>query len=246
MFNMLIIDDDDKSRNELYRQISEFSDIDVLKTATDSFSALEVLEDFIPDVILLDVVMAKMDGLEMLKRIRFEKRFDNTVVIMMSSIMLDHIVNQAMAYKASYCLWKPVNMLSLHESICKMLAERKCQQENLQEIDDKIIIDQVIRMRLDDVGIDSKSKAYEYLVEGIKIICNEKSVYNVKIIEDVYKVVGAKFGVADSSVEHNVRLAIKKAWEKNADKMSGILSVNKRPKTGDFVAKIAHMIINWI
>ncbi len=54
-------------------------------TATDGLNALEVLEAGIPDIILLDIEMPRMDGFELLGRLRNSKELKHLPVIMISS-----------------------------------------------------------------------------------------------------------------------------------------------------------------
>ncbi len=56
------------------------------KVAGSSFDALKMLrEGLVPDVIVLDIIMPGMDGLELLETIRKEKLILNTVVVMLTN-----------------------------------------------------------------------------------------------------------------------------------------------------------------
>lgn len=72
------------------------------KVAGSSADALKMLrEGFVPDVMVLDIIMPGMDGLELLETIRKEKLIPNTVVIMLTnqsqSTEIDHATKLGVA-----------------------------------------------------------------------------------------------------------------------------------------------------
>lgn len=65
----IFIIEDDKEISEMYKIKFEKEWFDV-KIANDWFEALTMLPDYLPDIILLDIMMPSMDGIETLKTIR--------------------------------------------------------------------------------------------------------------------------------------------------------------------------------
>ena len=58
-------------------------------TAKDGVDALEQLADVLPDVMLLDVEMPRMDGFELTKRLRQDARTQDLPIIMITSRTAD-------------------------------------------------------------------------------------------------------------------------------------------------------------
>ena len=56
-----------------------------IKTAKDGKEALSIMQDFLPNVILLDVMMPGMDGFEVAKTIRKEMKFATTQIIFLTA-----------------------------------------------------------------------------------------------------------------------------------------------------------------
>ncbi len=81
----ILIVDDDKFLLNMYSikfQKEKFA----VTTASDGSEALKRLEEgFVPDAIVLDIVMPVMDGLEALKNIRDKKLADDAVVLILSN-----------------------------------------------------------------------------------------------------------------------------------------------------------------
>lgn len=80
---VLIVDDSAFVQRAVERMLAEFDGIEVVGTARDGAQAVERARTLAPDVVLLDIQMPHMDGLEALERIMAESP---TAVILMSTI----------------------------------------------------------------------------------------------------------------------------------------------------------------
>src|SRR5262249_50948564 len=78
---ILIVDDEDSIRVALQRLL-EYNGYET-RQAEDGFRALEILADETVDVVLLDIKMPRMDGLEVLQRVR--ERADGPFVVMVTA-----------------------------------------------------------------------------------------------------------------------------------------------------------------
>jgi len=54
--------------------------------AANGLEALKILENFRPDIILLDIIMPQMDGIETLKKIKNDDKWKNIPIIMLTNI----------------------------------------------------------------------------------------------------------------------------------------------------------------
>lgn len=83
-YKILIIDDD-PFLSEIYSLKFKLSGFEVF-TAVNGEKALEAVKENIPDVILLDLVMPKMDGFETLAALRKISELDKTAIIVFSNL----------------------------------------------------------------------------------------------------------------------------------------------------------------
>jgi len=82
--NTLLYIDDDENLRALVKMSLEIIGHYTLKLSASGAEALEILKDFSPDLILLDLMMPNMSGMEVLKKIKMQKAFKKTPIILMT------------------------------------------------------------------------------------------------------------------------------------------------------------------
>ena len=103
MKNIIIVDDE---RNVCMILENVFYDAGYqVASASNGFHALEKMKSFMPDIVLLDRNMPRMDGLTTLRHIR--KEYPRTIVVMMSANDDERFISEAMNLGASDCIAKP-------------------------------------------------------------------------------------------------------------------------------------------
>jgi CheY-like chemotaxis protein len=90
----VLLVDDDPLVLRLYQEGLSRLGFEV-STATDGVAALKALRSSKPDVVVLDLMMPKLSGAEVLKFMRGEKQFDSLPVIVLSNAYMDPLANQA-------------------------------------------------------------------------------------------------------------------------------------------------------
>ena len=81
---IVLVVEDNPLNMKLVADLLKLHDFDVIKTA-DGEGALNILKDKIPHLILLDIQLPGMDGLEVFRRIRADKSLDGVKVIAMTA-----------------------------------------------------------------------------------------------------------------------------------------------------------------
>ena len=104
MIRILLVDDQKTVRESLKAVLNSMSDVQVVGTASDGYTALEQVEILEPDLILMDVEMPNLDGISATKIIC--NRFPGVKVIMLSMHDSDSYVFQAMYQGAKGYLFK--------------------------------------------------------------------------------------------------------------------------------------------
>jgi len=104
-FKILVVDDEEPVREMLVTYL-ETEGYDV-STADSGVSALPAIEDFKPQVVLLDIRMPDMDGLQCLRSIM--KRNPDIAVVMMSGFVSEQIARKTLEIGAFDYINKPIS-----------------------------------------------------------------------------------------------------------------------------------------
>ncbi len=128
MYSVLLVDDEKSIRDYLPKAVPfEAHGFTVVDTASNGREALDKLEGVRPDLILLDVCMPLMDGLEFLRHLR-EGPHAETLVVMLSGFSDFSYAKQAMKHGVRAYLNKPVDedeLIPLLKELYLTLEERQ-------------------------------------------------------------------------------------------------------------------------
>jgi len=102
---VLVVDDDNDNLGLVTHMLARRG-YEVV-TATDGVGALATVERERPDVILLDIVMPEMDGIQVLDRIRAQARSASIPIILVTARSHDEDVLAGYKYGADYYITKP-------------------------------------------------------------------------------------------------------------------------------------------
>jgi DNA-binding NtrC family response regulator len=125
---ILIVDDETNARTALAELLRDEGY--TVETAADGFKALPKLEDFTPDLVLTDLKMPGMDGLELMRKAR-EQDADAVVVVMTAFGAIDTAVAAMRSGAADY-LTKPINLDELGIVLERALERRTLRREASQ------------------------------------------------------------------------------------------------------------------
>ena len=120
-YKMLIVDDEEDLRKMLKEVINEYDPSILVKTAKDGFEAGDKLNTFRPDVVLLDIKMPGIDGLEVCRRIRIDKKMKNTKVIMITGFPEKYSREECIDAGADEFLIKPIEIKTLYGALNKII-----------------------------------------------------------------------------------------------------------------------------
>lgn len=94
MAKKILLVDDDLYIRDLYAEVLKDENYDVL-IASDGEEALGVASANIPDLILLDIMLPKMDGIQVLDKLKNDEKLKNVPVIMLTNFGQEDLVKQA-------------------------------------------------------------------------------------------------------------------------------------------------------
>lgn len=119
---VLIADDHALVRHGFRSILSGESDIEVIGNATDGQEAVTIAQRELPDVVLMDVRMPELNGIEATRRITSDDALAETRVIVLTTFELDEYVFGALRAGASAFLLKGVEPVQLIEAVRTVAA----------------------------------------------------------------------------------------------------------------------------
>jgi two-component system chemotaxis response regulator CheY len=114
---IVVVDDSDFSRSMIKKMLEE-EGIQIVGEAASAEAALSVIKDQKPHIVITDIVMPEVSGIELTEKIN--QNFDNIAVIVVSSLSQEHIVLEAIGAGASDFIAKPIQKQQLMDSIEKI------------------------------------------------------------------------------------------------------------------------------
>jgi chemosensory pili system protein ChpA (sensor histidine kinase/response regulator) len=120
----VMVVDDSITVRKVTARLLERNDMSVI-TAKDGVDAVSKLQDNIPDIMLLDIEMPRMDGFELATHVRNEPRLRDIPIIMITSRTGDKHRQRAMQIGVNRYLGKPFQESDLVENIESLLKELK-------------------------------------------------------------------------------------------------------------------------
>lgn len=98
--------------------------------AMDGQTALDRYEQEVPDLILLDILLPRIDGVEILKRIRSTD--EATGIIIVSALASEELMREAMLAGADDYVSKPFTLKAIREHIRRVLERSHLRRENIR------------------------------------------------------------------------------------------------------------------
>lgn len=117
---VLIIEDEEDAA-DMFAEMMRVSGYRVLKTSS-STPALTMMADEKPDVVILDIMMPEISGLEILRQMRLDPMLASIPVVVVSAKSLPADIKIGMEAGASMYLTKPVGFSELKEAIERALG----------------------------------------------------------------------------------------------------------------------------
>ncbi|MDD6039141.1 MAG: sporulation transcription factor Spo0A [bacterium] len=255
-FNVAIADDNEKMLKLLGDIVEKDSELNVVGKAKDGVEAYELIKTKQPDVMLLDIVMPKLDGLSVLDKMNKDHTLKKKpAVIIISAVGQESITEDAFQKGADFFIMKPFenDVIIRHIKRLRDNRNRKTGEirfmnslEKSAELSVHNLEEDVTDM-IHEIGVPAHIKGYQYLREAIMMSVEDIEMLG-SITKILYPTIAKKYQTTPSRVERAIRHAIEVAW--NRGKMDTIdalfgYTINNgkgKPTNSEFIALIADKI----
>lgn len=162
-YKVLVVDDDE-SILELLKYNLEKDEYEV-RTALDGMKALEIAKKFSPNLVLLDIMMPKMDGVETCRQLRGLAEMQKTFIIFLTARAEEYSEVAAFDVGADDYITKPIKPRALMSRINALFRRdtKKTTPASLITIGDLVIDRSSYTIKLENREINLPKKEFELL-----------------------------------------------------------------------------------
>ena len=248
---VLIVDFNSEFCRLLSEQMRESEDMEVVGTAADGLDALRLTAELKPDVLLTELMLPRLDGLELLRRL--PETGAEPRVIVLTGFFNAKVVADCSALGADYFMPKPCDTQTLFSRIRQVagVSDGRASQAGIDfraarggasgaDTDLEAMVTEIIH----EIGVPAHIKGYQYLREAIILTIKDMEMINA-VTKVLYPEVAKRFGTTPSRVERAIRHAIEVAWDRGdievLQKYFGytVSNIKGKPTNSEFIAMIA-------
>ena len=238
---VLIADNSEEFCLRLKNSVEQVPGWEVVGMALDGNHAVELLQKFDPDVLLLDLLLPDLDGIAVLRKAAQQEKMP--VCMVMTGFLTEYAASAAAGLGVRYFMAKPCRCDAVVERLGEILqADQAGKKQPVKRAD--INIEAMVTSVIHEIGVPAHIKGYQYLREAIKIAVNDMDVINA-ITKVLYPQVAKTFSTTPSRVERAIRHAIEVAWDRGdletLQRFFGytVSNTKGKPTNSEFIALIA-------
>ena len=253
MLSVAIADDNERMVEMLDSIVKKDDEIRIVGKANNGEDVYHMIKEKEPDVVLLDLIMPKMDGLSVMERINHDQTIKkHPKFIVISAIGQERITEDAFSLGAYYYIMKPFDNETVLNQVRAMKNDNSShfpqsirnQREETLKLDN---LENDVTDMIHEVGVPAHIKGYHYLRDAIIMVIEDQEMLN-SITKILYPTIAKRNQTTPSRVERAIRHAIEVAWSRgNMDIINSLFSYTVstgkgKPTNSEFIALIADKI----
>lgn len=241
---VLIADDNREFADLLHEYLEQQDDMEVVGVAYNGLEALELIEEFSPDVVVLDIIMPYLDGIGVLEQLAGQQFAKRPKFVMLTAFGQESITHRVLELGADYYILKPFDLDILAQRLRQMARGTVALPKVMNVRDKQKSQDAKVTAIMHELGIPAHIKGYMYLRDAIIMVTSKVELLS-RITKELYPSIAEKYSTTPSRVERAIRHAIEVAWNRGnvefIDEMFGhTISQDKgKPTNSEFIAMIA-------
>ncbi len=246
---VLVVDDDEKYAKTLAEHINAQDDITSVGIATDGEEAYGMILETKPDAVVLDIILPRLDGLGVLRKVANSQMEKKPEILVSSSSSLNRLYDAAGRYGAAYYMIKPQSCESICDTIrdmCGVHREYKA-QATVGIKDESYDLETMVTECNLELGVPAHIKGYHYLRTAIMMVVKDMDLLNY-ITKELYPEIAKAYQTTSSRVERAIRHSIEVAWTRGKPQTMNevfgytINTGKGKPTNSEFIAMIADRI----
>lgn len=257
LISVLIADDNSEFCKIMRDNINKAGDMQVIGTAGDGKAAIKMIHELEPDIILLDIIMPRLDGIGVLEEIRTAKSLKKSLICVFTAIGGDIVVRKALELGADFYIMKPFDTDVLLTRIRQLYKEKCSDDKNSgyfvsgnQNYSTPYMhnTEQIITDLIKSIGVTPNLSGYIYLREAVMLAVSQPDRMK-NISKCIYPELAREHCTNVRNIDRAIRCAMLSAQKKtkraeNSDK-DAIIVINssKNPNNTQIIRFLAEKTI---
>jgi len=229
---------------EMIRIRLEEMGIRVISVAHDGAEGLRQIRKFLPDLVILDLILPRVDGIGLIETLR-EAGMERLRIFVVSGMNSTDLMTSLNQLDISGFFLKPYDIGLLVRRVVSVMEPTR-PLPSVQEMRDALVVRLTLKW-LHRLAVPPHVKGYTFLVAAIPMVVEEPEILQ-SMMTRLYPVIGQRYHSTTSCVERNIRHAIELAWNRcRVDEIENAfgntLDANKdKPTNREFIAMLADHI----
>ena len=244
---IILADDSMDFCEMLHMQLENYTGIQVVGKVQDGQELLTQIWEKQPDMIVVDAMLSKKDGLSVIRALQEAHLKKMPSVFVVSSFSSERMMAEAMALKVSYFTIKPCDLADLARRIAAHNTVMPVFNDPGKNLPPEVELEMRVTNIIHDIGVPAHIKGYQYLREAIIMTVKDMDIINA-ITKVLYPTVAKRYKTTSSRVERAIRHAIEVAWDRgDVEVLNGffgytVSNVKGKPTNSEFISMIADRI----
>ncbi len=235
---IIVADSSEDFRRLLAELIEAEGDMHVLGCTGDGRRAEELIYSMRPDVLILDLLLRELEGLELIRRLHERRLLPRTIVV--SAFFNDRLASAAAELGVDAFFPKPCSTQGLLRRI-----RLCCSGEEGSGVQRSVgigrALDRCISEVLLECGLLPHHKGYRFLRAAISMVLAEG--YTVEGLSKIlYPDLAKRVGCTAQNVERCIRSAVESAWRDEEGAMRRMLPGGRKPTNSSFISFMAELV----
>lgn len=254
--NIIIADTSIELAYHLEQLIDKDPTLNLLAATSSGTELLTLINEETPDIILMDLILRDLDGLDVLKSIGELPSHKRPKILILSSIWNEITLDIVLQYDVHYYLLKPMQVESIVNRIKNFsgtinYVDNVCHEQLtvthlIDTVPAKPTVRHMTSKLLSQLGFPVHISAYNYLIDAVDIVVNNPCAINM-VTKNVYPIVAAKYNTLGPRVERSLRYLIETVWKSINDEIlyehfALSLRVTDKPSSSELIAVISDKI----
>ncbi len=254
MINVMIGNHDETIRKKMEDIVRRQTQCHLLGAYDNGVDLYDNMKEQMPDVVLLNPVMPRLDGIGVIERVRAEAYLDKIQFILVAQNYQTKVLDVLQERRSVRFLPWDNDEGALEKCIMET-AKTPTTVNRIVQIEDMVVkqgnkekdLNMLVTQMIHEIGVPAHIKGYLYLRTAIIMAVENMDILNA-VTKQLYPDIAKEYGTTDTRVERAIRHAIEVAWERgNIDVINDLfgytIQADKgKPTNSEFIALMSDRI----